>query len=182
MTLVKHDQIFQYSTKLIITWIIVSLVFRNVLIRTAVLFSEILWLWLNMIKFCQHSTKLIITWIIVSLVFKNVLIRTAVLFSEILWLWLIVQELFLKFQKCAICNGIHWNLVKVTKWHFVCEKTFFGVLEMHYSYVSAGPWFYPFDLRIALSMCCLSWFRTFAFCIEISLIVARMTVPLVSFV
>ena len=61
--------------------------FRNVLIRTAVLFSEILRLWLNRYKFCHCLTKPFITRIIVSLVFKNVLIRTAVLFSEILRLW-----------------------------------------------------------------------------------------------
>ena len=52
-----------------------SSVFKDVLIRTAVLFSEILCLWLNMIKFCHYLTKPIITRIIVSLVFKNVIIR-----------------------------------------------------------------------------------------------------------
>ena len=99
----------QYSTKLIITWITVSLVFKNVLIRTAVLFSEILWLWLNMIKFCQYSTKLIITWIIVSLVFKNVLIRTAVLFSDILWLWLNM----IKFCQYSTKLIITWIIVSL---------------------------------------------------------------------
>ena len=56
---------------------------KNV-IRAAVLFSEILRLWLNRNKSCHYLTKPIITRIIVSLVFKNVIIRTAVLFSEIL--------------------------------------------------------------------------------------------------
>ena len=61
-----------------------SLVLENVIIRTAVLFSEILLVWLNMIKFCHHLTKPIIARIIVSLVLENVIIRAAVLFSEIL--------------------------------------------------------------------------------------------------
>ena len=52
------------------------------------LFSEILWHWLNRYKFCHYLTKPIITRIIVSLVFKNITVRAAVLFSEILWLWL----------------------------------------------------------------------------------------------
>ena len=47
-----------------------------------VLFSEILRVWLNMIKFCHYLTKPIITRIIVSLLFENVVVRTAVLFSE----------------------------------------------------------------------------------------------------
>ena len=60
-----------------------SLVLENI-IRTAVVFSEILSVWLNMIKFCHHLTKPIIARIIVSLVFKNISVRAAVLFSEIL--------------------------------------------------------------------------------------------------
>ena len=67
--------------KPIITRVIVSLVLENVVVRaavSAVLFSEILWIWLNMIKFCHYLTKPIITLIIVSLAFKNVIIRTAV--------------------------------------------------------------------------------------------------------
>ena len=56
-----------------------SLVLENVLIRTAVLFSEILCLWLNMIKFCHYLSKPIITRIIVSLVFKNVIIRIEII-------------------------------------------------------------------------------------------------------
>ena len=58
--------------------------FKNVLLRAAVLFSEILSVWLKMIKFCHHLTKPIISRIIVSLVFKNIIVRAAVLFSEIL--------------------------------------------------------------------------------------------------
>ena len=61
-----------------------SLVFENVIVRTAVLFSEILRLWLNRKKFCHYLTKPIITRIIVSSVFENVIVRTAVLFPEIL--------------------------------------------------------------------------------------------------
>ena len=49
------------------------------------------------------------------------------------------SKLYLKFRKCAICDGIHSNLVEMTKRCIVCEKTQFGVLEMHYSYVSACP-------------------------------------------
>ena len=81
MNLVKHDQIFSlFITKPIIARIIVSLVFKNVIIRTAVLFSDILSLLLNIIKFCHYLTKPIVTRIIVSLMFKNVFIRPAVLF------------------------------------------------------------------------------------------------------
>ena len=61
-----------------------SLVFKNVIIRIAVLFSEILLVWLNRNKFCHCLTKPIITRIIVSLVLENVIIKAAVLFSEIL--------------------------------------------------------------------------------------------------
>ena len=64
-----------YLTKPIIARIIVSLVFKNVIIRTAVLFLEILWLCLNMIKLCHYLTKPNITRIIVSLVFENFIIR-----------------------------------------------------------------------------------------------------------
>ena len=61
-----------------------SLPLENVIIRAAVLFSEILCVWLNMIKFCDYSTKPIIARIIVSLVLESVIITAAVLFSEIL--------------------------------------------------------------------------------------------------
>ena len=56
-----------------------SLVSKNVLIRTAVLFSETLWLWLYRNKFCHYLTKPIITRIIVSLVLENVLIRIEII-------------------------------------------------------------------------------------------------------
>ena len=69
-----------YLTKPIITRIILSLIFRNVIIRASVLFSEILRLWLNRYKFCHYLSKPIITRTIVYIVFRNVLIRTAVLF------------------------------------------------------------------------------------------------------
>ena len=49
--------------------------FKNVIIRAAVLFSEILRLWLNRNKFCHYLTTPIITRIIVSLVLENVIIR-----------------------------------------------------------------------------------------------------------
>ena len=52
---------------------------------------------------------------------------------------------------------------------------------IHYSYVSTCPWFYPFGLTMALSICYLSSFRTFAFCIEISWNFACITIPLVSY-
>ena len=83
----NRNKFCHYLTKPIITRIIVSLVFENVIVRTAVMSSEILWLWLNRNKFCHYLTKPIITRIIVSLVLENVLVRTAVMFSEILWLW-----------------------------------------------------------------------------------------------
>ena len=57
------------------------------------------------------------------------------------------STIVLKFLKCTICDGIHWNLGEMTKSRNVCEKTLFGVLEMNYSYVSAGPWFYPISCK-----------------------------------
>ena len=71
-----------YLTKPIITRIIVSLVFKNVIIRIAVLFSEILLVWLNRNKFCHCLTKPIITRIIVSLVLENVIIRIEIIVSR----------------------------------------------------------------------------------------------------
>ena len=67
-----------YLTKPIITRIIVSLKFKNV-IRAAVLFSEILRLWLNRNKSCHYLTKPIITRIIMYLVFENVIIRIEII-------------------------------------------------------------------------------------------------------
>ena len=66
-------------TKPIITRIIVSLKFKNVIIRAAVLFSEILRLWLNRNKSCHYLTKPIITRIIMYLVFENVIIRIEII-------------------------------------------------------------------------------------------------------
>ena len=63
----------------IITRIIVSLMFKNVIIRAAVLFSEILRLWLNRNKSCHYLTKTIITRIIMYLVFKNVIKRIEII-------------------------------------------------------------------------------------------------------
>ena len=68
-----------YLTKPIIARIIVSLVFKNVIIRIAVLFSEILLVWLNRNKFCHCLTKPIITRIIMYLVFENVIIRIEII-------------------------------------------------------------------------------------------------------
>ena len=68
-----------YLTKPIIARIIVSLVFKNVIIRTAVLLSEILLVWLNRNKFCHYLTKPIITRIIMYLVFENVIIRIKII-------------------------------------------------------------------------------------------------------
>ena len=65
-------------TKPIITRIIVSLKFKNV-IRVAVLFSEILRLWLNRNKSCHYLTKPTITRIIMYLVFENVIIRIEII-------------------------------------------------------------------------------------------------------
>ena len=68
-------------------------------------------------------------------------------------------------------GNLWWNSLKLAangQMTHSLWKTLVWVLEMHYSYVSAYPWFYPFGLAMALSMCYLSWFRTFPFCIEIS--------------
>ena len=65
-------------TKPIITRIIVSLKFKN-LIRAAVLFSEILRLCLNRNKSCHYFTKPIIARIIMYLVFENVIIRIEII-------------------------------------------------------------------------------------------------------
>ena len=68
-----------YLAKPIITRIIVSLVFKSVIIRIAVLFSEILLVWLNRNKFCHYLTKPTITRIIMYLVFGNVIIRIEII-------------------------------------------------------------------------------------------------------
>ena len=51
---------------------------ENVIIRAAVLLSEILRLWLNRNKFCHYLSKPIITQIIMYLVFENVIIRVEI--------------------------------------------------------------------------------------------------------
>ena len=80
MTLVIDDQTSSlFITKPIITRIIVSPVFKNVIIRAAALFSDILRLWLNRNKFCHYLTKPIITRIIMYLVFENVIIRIEII-------------------------------------------------------------------------------------------------------
>ena len=56
-----------------------SLVFKSVIIRIAVLFSEILLVWLNRNKFCHYLTKPIITRIIMYLVLENVIIRIEII-------------------------------------------------------------------------------------------------------
>ena len=70
---------FHCLTKPIITRIIVSLVFKNGIVRAAALFSEILSVWLNIIKFCHYLTKPIIARIFVSLVLENVIIRIGII-------------------------------------------------------------------------------------------------------
>ena len=83
-------------TKPIVARIIVSLVLENVIIRAAVLFSEILWLWLNRNKFCDHLTKPIITRIIVSLAFENLIRRIEIIvFRDFMTLVKYVQILSL---------------------------------------------------------------------------------------
>ena len=52
---------------------------ENVIIRAAVLFSEILLLWLNRNKFFHYLTKPIITRNIIYLVFENVIIRIEII-------------------------------------------------------------------------------------------------------
>ena len=70
---------FHCLTKPIITRIILSLKFKNVIIRATVLFSEILPLWLNRKKSCHYLTKPIITRIIMYLVFENVIVRIEII-------------------------------------------------------------------------------------------------------
>ena len=68
-----------YLTKPIITRIIVSLMFKNVIIRIEVtVFRDFITL-VNMCKFCHYLTKPIITRIIVSLVLENVIIRIEII-------------------------------------------------------------------------------------------------------
>ena len=52
------------------------------IIRAAVLFSEILCLWLNRNQFFDYLAKPIITRITVSLLLENVIIRAAVLLAK----------------------------------------------------------------------------------------------------
>ena len=73
-----------------------SLVLENVIITAAVLFSEILLVWLNRNKFCLCLTKPIITRIIVSLVLENVIIRIEIIvFRDFMTLVKYVQILSL---------------------------------------------------------------------------------------
>ena len=75
-----------YLTKPIVTRIIVSLKFKNVIIRAAVLFSEILRLWLNRNKSCHYLTKPIITRIIMYLVFENDIMIEIIVFKDFMTL------------------------------------------------------------------------------------------------
>ena len=76
-----------HLTKLIIARIIVSLVFKKIIVRAAVLFSEILWLWLHRNKFCHYLAKNIITRVIVSSVLEDVLITIEIIvFQQIMTL------------------------------------------------------------------------------------------------
>ena len=53
--------------------------FKSVIIRATVLFSEILLLWLKRNNFCHYLTKTIISRIIMYLVFENVIIRIEII-------------------------------------------------------------------------------------------------------
>ena len=99
-----------YLTKPIITRIIVSLKFKNV-IRAAVLFSEILRLWLNRNKSCHYLTKPIITRIIMYLVLENVIIRIEVtVFRDFITLVKYVQILSLFNQAHYYTNYFVFNV------------------------------------------------------------------------
>ena len=77
MTLVKHDQILSLFNQAY--YYTNYCVFNKNVIRAAVLFSEILRLWLNRNKSCHYLTKPIITRIIMYLVFENVIIRIEII-------------------------------------------------------------------------------------------------------
>ena len=77
--MLNRYKFYHYLTKPIITRIIVSLMFKSGIIRAAVLFSEILRLWLNRNNFCHYLTKSIISRIIMYLVFENVIIRIEII-------------------------------------------------------------------------------------------------------
>ena len=83
---------------------------------------------------------------------------------------------------CKMCN-LSWKSLKLCgndQMMHCLWKNFLrssgNALQLCFTF----PRFYPFHLPMALSMWYLSWFRTFAFCIEISWIFARITVPLLS--
>ena len=84
-------------TKPIITRIILSLVFQNVIIRIEVtVFRDFITLVKYVYKFCHCLTKPIITRIIVSLVLENVIIRIEVtVFRDFITLVKYVQILSL---------------------------------------------------------------------------------------
>ena len=85
-----------YLTKPIITRIIVSLMFKNVIIRIEVtVFRDFITL-VKYVQFCHCLTKPIITRIIVSLVLENVIIRIEVtVFRDFITLVKYVQILSL---------------------------------------------------------------------------------------
>ena len=98
-------------TKPIITRIIVSLMFKNVIIRIEVTVFRDFILWLNMYKICHCLTKPIITRIIVSLVFKNVIIRIEVtVFRDFITLVKYVQILSLFNQAHYYTNYFVFNV------------------------------------------------------------------------
>ena len=100
-----------YLTKPIITRIIVSLVFENVIIRIEIIVFRDFILWLNRYKFCHCLTKPIITRIIVSLVLENVIVRIEVtVFRDFITLIKYVQILSLFNQAHYYTNYCVFNV------------------------------------------------------------------------
>ena len=79
MSLVKTDQILSLFNQApyYTNYCVFSV--ANVIIRAAVLFSEILRFWLNVVKFRHYLAKPITTRVIMYLVFENVIIRTEII-------------------------------------------------------------------------------------------------------
>ena len=109
-------------TKPIITRIIVSLAFKNVIIRTAVFRDYDCFqrfyngLWLNQrhentnFKFCHYLTKPIITRIIVSLKFKNVIRACKAVSAVLFFMYLVFENVIIRIEIIVFRDFM--NLVK----------------------------------------------------------------------
>ena len=136
----------------------------------------------NQVNFCTHHST-------TALLRINLLWTCLVIFGKAYWeiclvvtFFLIVTFSIIVPEICKMCN-LWWNSLKLCgndQMMHCLWKNFLrssgNALQLCFTF----PRFYPFHVPMAFSVFYLSWFRTFAFCIEISWIFAGITVPLLS--